>query len=213
MKNNSQCLISLILICFSFIFVHIVSDGEAVPLRTPLREFPLRMEKWTGIDRRFSKDTEEVLGTTDYIDRLYMGESGEQIMFYVGYFKSQKRGELIHSPKHCLPGSGWQMEEGEPLKIPLKSCKNRTIEVNRYIIQKGLEKQVLLYWYHGRGRILTNEYLSKLYLVWDALTRGRTDGSLVEIRVPIRSSEEAALKRGIEFIQLGLPLLSKHLPD
>jgi EpsI family protein len=155
--------------------------------------------------------TMNVLGVDDYVLRAY--SSGDQIVgLYVGYYRSQRQGDTIHSPMNCLPGAGWVPVQAGRMRIP--TTGGGEVEVNRYLIQKGEERQVALYWYEGRGRTVASEYWSKAYLVWDAASRNRTDGALVRVLSPVARGEDAdaAARRAEAFTARLLPLLPAYVP-
>jgi EpsI family protein len=81
------------------------------------------------------------------------------------------------------------------------------------VIQKGLDKQLVFYWYQDRGRIITSEYWAKIYLVLDAITQHRTDGALVRVIVPFAGDDAAVRERGKTFVAKILPLLQDYLPS
>ncbi|MEJ7619154.1 MAG: exosortase C-terminal domain/associated protein EpsI, partial [Pyrinomonadaceae bacterium] len=111
---------------------------------------------------RYDKETERVLRADDYLSRLYRSPEGRVTSFYVGYYASQRSGATYHSPLNCLPGSGWTMTD--PGRIVIQPIDGATPFVaNRYIVQKGRTKQLLIYWYQGRGRAVASEYWGKIY--------------------------------------------------
>jgi EpsI family protein len=128
---------------------------------------------------------------------------------YVGYYNSQRQGDTIHSPQNCLPGAGWQPVSAERTRI---AGVGGSIPVNRYVIQKGLDRQVVLYWYQGRGRVIANEYLNKAMLMVDAARLNRTNGGLVRLIAPVVTTTEAASNELSAFAAALLPRLSEHLP-
>ena len=203
---------SVIFLMVTIFYIMHLSHGEIVPLRASLEEFPLELGSWKGKEEGLDERVKAVLGVEDSMMRVYRNEKGFPLWIYVGYYESQSQGDIIHSPKHCYPGGGWQKVESAIQEIPLLSPANNSIKVNRYLIEKGLEKQLVLYWYQERGRINTSEYWAKFYLVLDAITRNRTDGSLVRISAPVMDSVDATLNQEIEFIRLIFPLLEKFLP-
>ena len=97
-------------------------------------------------------------------------------------------------------------------QIPVMLARGDAPIINKVVIQKGLDKQVILYWYQDRGRIIASEYWAKGFLVWDSMTRKRTDGSLVRISVPVGKSDEQAFAEGLEFLRDMFPLLGQYLP-
>ena len=148
----------------------------------------------------------------DYIMSNYTNDKADRVNFYVAYYKSQKKGASIHSPKSCIPGGGWLIAEHQTKELVLDDGSN--LPVNRLLIQSGSSKQLVYYWFEQRGRYLTNEYAVKWYLFWDALTRSRTDGSLVRVIMPIRPGDDelAAEEALLNFVNLVNADLSQYIP-
>jgi EpsI family protein len=129
---------------------------------------------------------------------------------YVGYYGSQKTGDTIHSPKNCLPGSGW-----DPVRsgfAAISVAEGRQIVVNEYVIQQDENKQLVFYWYQGRGRVIASEYAGKFWMVADAISRNRTDGALVRLVTPINDNEASARARLVRFTQDLFPQLDEIIP-
>lgn len=182
----------------------------AVP-RQSLAGFPLAIDDWHGVDAvPLDLDTMRVLGVDDYVLRAYAA-GGHDVGLYIGYYRSQRQGDAIHSPMNCLPGAGWVPVEAGRLRLPAAGGA----EVNRYVIQKGEHRQVALYWYQGRGRTVASEYWSKAFLVWDAARRNRTDGALVRVLSPIArgDSPAAAERRAAAFAARVFPMLATYIPE
>ena len=164
-------------------------------VRTELRDFPGAIGEWRqlGVDDRFDKQTESVLRADDYLLRNYRSQDGRLASFYVGYYKTQRNGATYHSPLNCLPGSGWDMSN--PKIVMITPTNGRTpFPANEYLIQNGKDRQLMVYWYQGRGRALASEYWGKVYTVWDSLRRRRSDGAMVRVSVPVGASESDAVK-------------------
>jgi EpsI family protein len=155
----------------------------------------------------------EILQVDDYFMRNYRNSKGEIIGLYIGYFKSQREGKVIHSPRLCLPGAGWVPINTTVHQMAVPGHNPEIAPVNKYVMGKEMDRQLYLFWYHGRGRIYASEYWNKIYLIWDGLTRKRTDGALVRVNNPITGNTEHALKTQSDFIQLFLPLLKEYIPD
>ena len=191
------------------------AGGEEVSApRTPLPELPRTLGSWTGsIDVPLDRDVRDTLGVDDYVNRTYLNAAGQPVHLYVGYYASQRQGDTIHSPQNCLPGAGWQPVEGGSAPVDVDG---RQLIVNRYVIQKGLDRQVVLYWYQGRGRVVANEYANKFWLMLDAARLHRSDGSLVRVVAPVlrgaNGSVTAADGAAIDFTRAVFPRLSIHLP-
>lgn len=187
-----------------------MSHGEHIAVRKPLEDFPLRMGVWKGVDAPFAEDVMRVAGVTDYVNRVYTDGKGDSLGFYVGYYASQRTGDTIHSPKHCLPGGGWTPLKSSRLRLKLASGKYGT--VNDYIIGKGLDRQEVLYWYQSEGRVIASEYWARYWLIVDAITHDRTDGALVRVMVPITDGEVRARTLAVGFVRDAFPHLKYYLP-
>jgi EpsI family protein len=185
--------------------------AETTAERTPLYELPHSIGSWSGSDTEpFADDIVAQLGVDDYINRLYF-QPGHQapVAVYVGYYGSQRHGDTIHSPQNCLPGAGWRPVESGRHQL---SAGGRTVEVNRYVISKGASRQVVLYWYQGRGRVVAGEYTNKALLMLDAARLGRSSGGLVRLITPVTADTDAATAQLTAFASQLLPHLSRHLP-
>lgn len=176
-----------------------LSHGEATPPARPLSEFPKQIESYhAAADIPFDQDTLKVLGVTDYVNRIYFSPVDGEVGLYVGYFRTQRTGASIHSPKNCLPGAGWQPTVSQIYELQLDD--GRKVPVNLYVIRKDLDQQIVIYWYQSHGRVVASEYWGKLYLIYDAMRLNRTDAALVRITAPVRNGDtEAARQQAIAF--------------
>jgi len=195
------------------------SRPEIIPPSRPLEELPMQI---AGMEGRRSPELKQnilnVLGVDDYIDRVYYRNDSLPVGLYIGYYRSQRAGETIHSPMNCLPGAGWNPVRNERISIPVND--DEAITVNRITIQKGDVSQVVLYWYQSHGRVIASEYMGKIFTVLDALRTNRTDAALVRVisQVPSNApskaeAEAAAEKAAVEFAQALFPLLADYLPE
>ena len=188
--------------------------GEASVVRRELKEFPSVIGQWQqrGVDTRFDAQTESVLRADDYLARDFVYPDGRAANFYVGYYETQRNGATYHSPLNCLPGSGWTMND--PATIEIKPADGgASFEANRYIIENGSDRQLLVYWYQGRGRKVASEYWGKIYTVIDSAKRRRSDGAMVRIMVPVGNSEETALDSAASLAAAVAPQLPGFVPD
>jgi EpsI family protein len=201
-------------------------SGAEVPLqRKAFAEFPLQIGNFTGRDQKMSTEVLDLLKLTDYLTRAYvpvgverpsgafegqMRQAAAPVWLYVGYYGSQRTGSTYHSPKNCLPGGGWVFKSSESVTGVLPGHPAEA--VNRVVIERGFERQLILYWYQDRGRIIASEYSAKGYLILDATTRNRTDGALVRVTTPAVGSEADAFQHAVSFVQAASPLLHDYLP-
>lgn len=213
-SNLRFCLLLPVFVV-GIVSLNLASHGEPVPLRTDFHRFPYRIGDWKGSDSKLDETIVKALGVDNYLNRLYIPTKGNYpIELYIGYYKSQRQGETIHSPKNCLPGSGWSILESNVHTIRVTDgTEDKAITVNRYLVQKGARKHVVLYWYHSKGRVTASEYWGKIYLVLDAISKNRTDGALVRVAVPVIGSEEDAIRNGTTFIRTMFPELPKFIPS
>ena len=207
-------LLSLVLISASA-FIARASKPEIVPIREPLSGLPMQIGDWRG---RPTPDMDSavlaVLGVDDYLNRVYYGPELFPASLYIGYYQSQREGDTMHSPLNCLPGSGWNPVKRSHLSIPING--STPIEISRLTIMKGMEKQVVLYWYQSHGRVIASEYWSKIFTVFDAVRTNRTDAAMVRVICPAANAdprtEAFAETRAVDFIKALFPLLSRFLP-
>jgi EpsI family protein len=166
--------------------------SETTPARTEFAAFPMNLEEWQGKQGRIEEIYLDVLKLDDYLMADYVNPGKELVNFYVAYYSSQRKGESAHSPRTCIPGGGWQIKEITQRKIDGATVGGLPLSVNRVIIQKGDARQLVYYWFQQRGRNITNEYLVKWYIFWDAMTRNRTDGALVRVTAFVPASRDLA---------------------
>lgn len=200
-KNSWRFGILLAVILFAGVGVNAWEYiDEAHVQRNELKVFPAQIGIWqqAGGDERFDAQTEGVLRADDYLVRNYRASDGRTAGFYVGYYATQRNGASYHSPLNCLPGAGWTMSE--PATITIKPANGGpSFEANRFLIQNGPDKQLMVYWYQGRGRAVASEYWGKVYTVLDSLRRRRSDGAMVRVTVPVGTSEAAAIETAGNF--------------
>ena len=197
--------------------IFIANREEIIPARTPLTSFPLTIGEWRGKDGELSQLELDELKLTDYVMATYARpEAQAPVELYVAYYASQRKGASIHSPKACLPGGGWVIDEFSQVPVPGAGPGGAAGElvVNRALISLGDKRMLVYYWFQGRGRTVTNEYLAKWYIFWDSMTKNRTDGALVRVitMVPDASQVDAAEERLREFVVQAAPRLSYHIP-
>jgi EpsI family protein len=206
-----------VLLAAASVFLSNARKPEAALTRTSFSEFPMSIGSWRAIvDPPLDKEILDVLGVDDYLSRVYYKPNAAGAGLYMGYYASQRQGDTIHSPQNCLPGAGWEpVSEGQLLLSNVDGA-GRDVTINRYVIQKGLDRNVVLYWYHGRGRVVANEYWSRALLIRDALVTNRTNGSLVRVIVPVQRKDGGDLAPAEtlaqEFVRAIFPSLDSYLP-
>ena len=186
--------------------------GEAHVDRKELKNFPEAIGAWqkTGNDQTFDEAYLKVLRASDYLSRDFRKSDGQLANLYVGYYATQRTGATYHSPLNCLPGSGWTLSE--PGKASIALPDGTSFVANKYVIQSGNFRSMMIYWYQGRGRNVASEYWGKLYTVFDSVRLRRSDGALVRVTVPIGKSEAEAEKTAIEFASTASQVLPEYVP-
>jgi EpsI family protein len=188
------------------------------PERKAFDAFPMQIGDWRGIRQApLEADVLNILKVDDYLTRVFMTPDRRGVGLYIGYWASQRQGSTIHSPLNCLPGAGWEPVLSDRISLPASQAGGPSMLVNRYIVQKGLDRELVLYWYQSHGRVIASEYWSKFYLVADAIRLSRSDGAIVRVTAPIvgeggQAAEAAAMSTASTFIHDLVPVLDPYLP-
>ena len=187
--------------------------GEARVDRKQLKEFPGQVGEWRQArpDEIIDDATLAVLRASDYLLRDYQRTDGQIANFYVGYYASQRDGASFHSPLNCLPGSGWTLSKPGTVMIPLPD--GSSFAANKYVIETGDLRSLMIYWYQGRGRTVASEYWGKIYTVIDSVRMRRSDAAMVRVTVPLGSSEEAALAAATDLSSKTAAALGEYVPN
>jgi exosortase D (VPLPA-CTERM-specific) len=208
-------IVVVILLGATLAISHTVDFREKILAKKDLAQFPLKIGGWAADRRqRMAQKFLDVLDLSEYVIMDYKNADGKEINFYVAYYESQRKGESIHSPATCLPGSGWSFNQSGTVKITGVPGKHGTYEVNRALMQLGGNREITYYWFPVRGRILNNAYQLKIYNFWDALIDQRTDGALVRLITPVYEGENPsdAEKRLQNFVRDVAPVLEEFIP-
>ena len=162
--------------------------------REGLANFPEVLGEWKqrGDAFTFSEETDRVLGATDYTMREYVSDDGKVANIYVGYYGSQRVGATYHSPQNCLPAAGWVMLD--PQEAEIRTANGTKFTANQYFVENGAYREVMIYWYQGRGRATASEYRDKLNSIVDSILLKRTDGAMVRVMVNVGDDEAGAIE-------------------
>jgi EpsI family protein len=153
-----------------------------------------------------------ILGPGDFLLRDYQRPDGADVNLFIAYFPSQRAGDAIHSPKNCLPGAGWAPVTADRITVNVPG--HEPFPANRYLIAKGEDRQLVLYWYWAHDRVVASEYAAKFYLVADSIRERRTDGSLIRVTTGLAHGEsiDAAQQRLLGFTGNVVPTISSYVP-
>jgi len=190
------------------------SSNEVYPPREPLTSLPSQLGPWVGRDLVIDQQTLDILGAGEFLERNYENADQRQpwVDLLLAYFPSQKAGDTIHSPNHCLQGAGWAPVQRETIQIPRPD--GSTFPANRYLITKAGERELVIYWFQAHDRAVANEYWSKYYLIKDAVQMNRSDGALVRLITPMFRGEtpDAAQSRLLSLGNQVIPQLNRYIP-
>jgi exosortase D (VPLPA-CTERM-specific) len=188
---------------------------EIAPPRAIFVDFPMQFDGWSGTTLALEQQYIDTLRFDDYLLADFRSHNGASVNLYVAYYQSQRKGQSAHSPQSCLPGGGWEISSITGVDVLARTGMVRSLHVNRALIQKGGQKQVVWYWFKQRDRILSNEYLVKFFLFWDALSQGRTDGALVRVSSGVGpgETEASADQRLHQLVSAVEPELNRYVPD
>ena len=212
-QNLSRFIAVMVLLLAATLFLQARKRPESTPVSEKLAAFPISMNGWNGRDIPIDQETLNVLKAGDTLERVYTNEARRSYVdLFIGYFPTQRTGAQIHSPKNCLPGAGWAPVEAGSITFDANGTQ---INANRYVIGKGTQRNLVLYWYQSHGRAIASEYSAKFYLVADSIRLNRTDAALVRVIAPLAQGESTATgeARAIEFAKIVVPQLPRFIPN
>jgi EpsI family protein len=206
-------IVAALLLLGALLVLQLRSTGEAVPVRKEFDTFPTVIGTWRAkASSNLDPEIVNFLKVNDYVMQSYHDTDGRQLWLYVGYWATQRKGAQIHSPQNCLPGNGWEPIEASLLTVVLPA-PYAPITVNRYLIQKDREQQVVLYWYQSQGKAVAGELAAKVDMVRSAILRNRTDGALVRVSAPASGGVADTTDSLVRYVQNLYPILVEYLPE
>jgi EpsI family protein len=188
------------------------NSSEIIPAREPLASFPRTLGGWASSDIPLSQDVLDILGPGDFLLRDYREPGGSDVDLFIAYFPSQRSGDAIHSPKNCLPGAGWAPVSSA--RITLSLAGHTPFPANQYLIAKGEDRRLVLYWYWAHDRAVASEYAAKFYLVADSIRERRSDGSLIRVTTSLAPNEslDSGQQRLLTLAGKVVPLVNSYVP-
>lgn len=210
MNNMMRFLIVYVIFTVTALFIIFHQDTE-VPINKPFSEFPTQVKSWQLLSKsEFSANVLNVLKATDYLSTQYKDTDGKTVSLYVGYHSGGKGSGGIHSPKHCLPGSGWY--EVSTRRGTLET-PGGTINLVRAVYQKGESRELFLYWFQVRNRSISDEYSLKISEIVNSALYRRRDASFIRVSIPVATDLDQAVANGEQFIRDFAPLFKEFLPQ
>ncbi len=213
LQNKYVAALTAALIVQATLF-YAASRGEKIPTAAPLDLFPAQLGEWRDVQNYpVEQEIRDQLKADDLLNRLYAAPgSTAPAALFVAYFKTQRTGQSPHSPKNCLPGSGWEPEATGFLDVAVPG-QPQPIRINRYVVSHGDDQSVVLYWYQSQRRVIASEFSAKLWLVMDSIRYHRSDTALVRVTIPVENNNpDAATQSGVAFVQTLFPVLKSYLP-
>jgi len=198
------------------VIVRAAAANEEAPPREALSNLPGHLGAWTPSDDiEIDEESLKVLNADDYVSRTYIrpstplrtSPSSASVDLFIAYYGSQRQGGTMHSPLNCLPATGWQPLSAEDMSI---EAGPSSVSARRVVIQKGLNRQLVIYWYQSHGRSVASEYSSKAHLVLDSIRQHRSDAAIVRVVAPAEEAGEAA---AVDFIRSLQPVLHRFIPN
>jgi len=214
MKSLWRFVVTVAVLAATAWLLHARNSAEVIPDPPPLNSFPKTVGDWTAIqDVKLPKEILDILGPGDFLTRTYYQSStNSSADLFIAYFPSQRSGDTIHSPKNCLPGSGWTPIQSDRITVSLPG--QAPFSANRYVIAQGENQELVLYWYLAHNRAVASEYSAKFYLVADSIRMHRTDGSLIRLVTGISRGEtvESAQSRLLSLATTITPAINDYVP-
>jgi EpsI family protein len=207
-----RLVISGALLVGATVLLQLRTEGDAMPLRKALGDFPRELGEWRGQETLlFDEKILWKLRATDYLMRRYVDAAGRVVWLYVGYWDTQRKGANTHSPQNCLPGAGWEPLEASRVTVSL-SPPLQPITINSYLLQKDRQLQLVLYWYDAQGRAVAGEIPAKIEMLKSSALRNRTDGALIRVSSLVHGSVAETSERLLVYVRTMYPALREHFP-
>lgn len=214
LKGLPVRILALALLLQAVAYYAVASRQELTPTVTALSEFPQVSNGWkVEHDNPIEKEVQDVLKADDTLNRVYFNaERTESASLFIAFFKTQRHGQAPHSPKNCLPGSGWLPTEDSKVSVSVPG-RVEPIVINKYVIERGDQKSLVYYWYQSHDRVIAGEFAAKFWLVVGAIRYRRSDTALVRVIVPVQTDLTVAEKTGLAFVRAAYPDIARRLPQ
>lgn len=213
MRSHWRFWIAGVLLAGTAALLYARNSSEIIPAREPLASFPRTLGGWISNDIPLSQEVLDILGPGDFLLRDYRDpSSGADADLFIAYFPSQRSGDAIHSPKNCLPGAGWSPVQSDRISVSVPG--HAPFPANRYLIAKGEDRRLVVYWYWAHDRAVASEYAAKFYLVADSIRQHRSDGSLIRVTTVLAPNEslDSGQQRLLSLAGNVMPLVDSYIP-
>lgn len=214
LSSRSARILTVVLLAQASLFYGFSTRRENVPSHRPLDNFSFDDTNWNLVQNvEIDKDQLDVLKADDLLSRVYQNKHTNDVAtLFLAYFSTQRTGKAPHSPKNCLPGSGWAPSQSGTIEIPVAG-QAQPIRVNKYIVAKGQNESIVFYWYQSHNRVIASEYSAKIYTVSDSIRYNRSDTSLVRVVVNVNDGDtQKATQTAVSFVKAFFQPLKEYLP-
>jgi EpsI family protein len=211
--RKSAILAASALLILQGVLLHSSEREEYLPELKPLARLPLELGRWRFLQEAIvAPEIRDFLRADDILSRNYVDVPDMRAAnLFVAAFRTLSNGASPHSPKNCLPAAGSTPLLADELTL---NAAGRPIAVNRYVVSRGEERNLVLYWYQSRDRVMANEYRAKFWSIADAIRWNRTDTALVRVVVPIRGeNRDEATAAAVDFVAAFFEPLRALLPN
>lgn len=205
------------LLCLLFIisgyFIQQSTKSPTSPTRKTFSMFPGQIGEWQSQRHYLSPEILNALWADDYISASYFKKSSPNTIYLlIPFYNYQGTRHTAHAPQSCLLGGGYEIVESKLHVTPL--ADNSSIKLMTMLMRKDDQRMLASYFFFQRGRIITNPWLNKYYLLKDAILKNRTDGALVRVEIVLgqNQSVDDAYKILNEFLGQLWPLLPEYVP-
>lgn len=220
---NARFAAVAVLLAGTALFLRAHARNQFVPQRIALASFPLELKSWAGTDVPIPVEILNSLGPGEFLQRTYSSHAsvasthndqsgGESsVDLYLAYLPNWPA-SYHHVPQNCLVGSGWTEVKSGIITLALPG--DMPFPANRYVVARGDDRQLILFWYSARGRRLASEDQMNFHLVLDSLRFNRRDNALIRMNTELLPGEspDQAEKRLLSFAAQANPLLNNYLP-
>ncbi len=187
----------------------LTTNSLIIPERKTFASLPEEFPELRRQIKPMDPTVAEVLGADDTIVANFETPDGKVFNVYMAYLEAQRDGRSWHSPRQCIPGGGWQIASHDIEKTTTSSGASMTY--NRLIIENRDARQLVYYWYDQRGRKVANEFTMKFWLIFDAVTKKRSDGALIRLITPVSNDE--GIEAADAYLRGVVTEMEEFLPD
>lgn len=210
-RPNYWLIIAMFLLAWGMVVYARQAENRVVTFPIDTNQVPATIAGFHLVEQQDLDDLSKQMLTPDaYIVRNYADASGYPVSVLVIYGHQKN---TFHSPGYCLPGGGWAIQKKEVERVPVVAPDGRQYEaeMNRFLLQKNEQKQVVLYCFIEGGRVTPSIFRHNWYLLQDRLLHRPAMGALLRIIVPAADNEEQAAEIARSFARELVPIVQHQL--